>query len=179
MSSRRRYGGATIIACIVFVLSSTLYAQVQGTQVVSAGATEVSAGGVVVRGTVGQSVIGVVQGVGQSVSQGFWYGSWTNISTGVTEEEIVKEKGNGLMLACYPNPVSNNTRFHFSLPQGTNISLRLFNSLGQEVAILFDGEYHIGRGELDVDMGQFDAGYYRAELQSGVNRQTLQVIVTR
>ena len=48
----------------------------------------------------------------------------------------------------YPNPFNPSTIIQFSVPQTTHVSLKVLNTLGQEVALLvndvrFPGVYHV------------------------------------
>ncbi|HTR82210.1 MAG TPA: T9SS type A sorting domain-containing protein [Bacteroidota bacterium] len=49
----------------------------------------------------------------------------------------------------YPNPFNPQTRIQFAIPQASHVSLKIFNSVGQEVARLVDDV--VGAGTHDVD----------------------------
>jgi len=77
----------------------------------------------------------------------------------------------------YPNPFNPNTRIHFSIPlenSGQNISLIIFNQLGQRVKTLFNGSIAEGNYSLvwngANDQGQVVAsGMYIYLLHAGKN----------
>jgi hypothetical protein len=54
----------------------------------------------------------------------------------------------------YPNPFNPSTIIHYELPRAVNVSLKIFNTLGQVVATLVDGNK--------------DAGYHQAQWDATV-----------
>jgi len=66
----------------------------------------------------------------------------------------------------YPNPFNPSTQIEYSVPQRSNISLKVFNVLGQHVATLFDGERQAGRYSATFDGSKFASGVYFYRLQS-------------
>jgi len=48
----------------------------------------------------------------------------------------------------YPNPFNQSTTFYYSVPERRNISISVYSVLGQQIAILFQGEQDVGRYRL-------------------------------
>ena len=60
----------------------------------------------------------------------------------------------------YPNPFNPSTTISFSLPHATQVSLKVFNTLGQEVATLVDGDLPAGTREVRFNAGGLASGVY-------------------
>jgi hypothetical protein len=63
----------------------------------------------------------------------------------------------------YPNPFNPTTQIEYSIPEDGNVSLKVFNSLGQEVADLVNGMVKVGTHRVS-----FNAESTGVELSSGV-----------
>jgi len=66
----------------------------------------------------------------------------------------------------YPNPFNASTTIEFSLPEAENVSLRLFNLSGQEVAVLADGVHEAGRHAVQLNANDLSSGIYFYRLES-------------
>ena len=78
----------------------------------------------------------------------------------------------------YPNPFNPTTQIRFALPEGSSVSLEVFNMLGQKVATLADGAFTAGWHTVSVDAGSWSSGIYlyRLRTESGqVQRQMILV----
>ena len=60
----------------------------------------------------------------------------------------------------YPNPFNPSTMISFQLPEQAQISLTVFNMLGQEVAQLANGVFEAGPHEVAFNAGQLPSGTY-------------------
>ena len=67
----------------------------------------------------------------------------------------------------YPNPFNPTTVIQYSLPQATNVTLRVFNILGQEVATLVNALEPAGTYRAVLDGHALASGVYIYRLQAG------------
>lgn len=67
----------------------------------------------------------------------------------------------------YPNPFNPNTKINFSIPKGDYVSLRVFDMLGREVAVLVNGQLTAGEYEADFNAKGLSSGMYYYSLRSG------------
>ncbi len=79
----------------------------------------------------------------------------------------------------YPNPFNPVTNVHFSIPKNTNASLKIYNSLGQLIAVYFDGPVKAGMYNAEIDASNFASGVYFYTLSSPEFTQTKKMIVTK
>ena len=66
----------------------------------------------------------------------------------------------------YPNPFNPSTTISFSIPQGSKVSLKVYNILGQEVATLVDDYKQAGEYRVQFDAGKLASGVYFYRLQA-------------
>jgi len=66
----------------------------------------------------------------------------------------------------YPNPFNPTTTIRFEIPKTTNITLAVYNMLGQKVKILANGIYSDGVYEQSFDASGLSSGIYIYELKS-------------
>jgi len=67
----------------------------------------------------------------------------------------------------YPNPFNPSTTIGYSLPKAARVSLRVFNTLGQEVASLMNGEKEAGTYQVTWNAAGMPSGVYIYRLQAG------------
>lgn len=66
----------------------------------------------------------------------------------------------------YPNPFNPSTRIGYSVPKNGYVSLKVYNLLGEEAAMLFAGVRQPGNYEATFDGGRMASGVYVYQLQS-------------
>jgi len=72
-----------------------------------------------------------------------------------------------VLYANYPNPFNPDTKIKFSLPASGEILLSVFNSNGEEVAVMAKGIFANGTHELNFSAGNLPSGVYFVVLNSG------------
>ena len=84
----------------------------------------------------------------------------------------------------YPNPFNANTRLDYSLPVRSHVSIRLYNMLGQEVAVLMNEEQPYGNryviwDGLNNQGNAVASGVYLAEFKAGSFLATRKMILMK
>ena len=82
-------------------------------------------------------------------------------------------------LSAYPNPFNPTTNITYDLPQAGKISLRVFDVLGREVAVLHEGFSEAGNHNLTFDGSQLSSGIYFASLVAGKFSQIKKLILIK
>jgi dienelactone hydrolase len=76
----------------------------------------------------------------------------------------------------YPNPFNPSTTIRYGLPVRSHVTLNVFNSLGQQVATLVQGEQGAGYHELKFDGSNLASGVYLYRIQAGSYTETRKLL---
>jgi len=79
----------------------------------------------------------------------------------------------------YPNPFNPVTNIRYSLPTGSDISLKVYDVLGQEVALLYSGFQEAGNYVADFDGTNFANGTYYYTLTAGDFTETKKMLLVK
>jgi len=82
-------------------------------------------------------------------------------------------------LANHPNPFNASTTIVYDLPRAGHISLRVFDLLGREVAVLKDGFVEAGTHRVTFDCSNLPTGIYFARLEAGEFTQTKKLMLLK
>jgi hypothetical protein len=79
----------------------------------------------------------------------------------------------------YPNPFNPSTTIRYGLPSRSHVLLTVFNTLGQQVATLVQGEQEAGFHEVQFDASGFASGVYLYRLTAGSFVETRKLVLVR
>ena len=71
----------------------------------------------------------------------------------------------------YPNPFNQSTTIKFSIPEASNVTLKVFNTLGEEVSVLVNRIMEAGSHEINFNASQLHSGMYFYRLDAGTFSQ--------
>ena len=93
-----------------------------------------------------------------------------------TEDEAFETNPEFELQAAWPNPFSERTRVAFSIDESGPVTLRVYDALGREVAVLVDAMLEAGSHAFTFEAPGLPAGVYYARLQAGA-RQAVRTLV--
>jgi hypothetical protein len=106
---------------------------------------------------------------GQRDAEWTYINNWLNYGTG-SPSGVVEMHGatpdNYVLKQNYPNPFNPTTTIEYAIPQSGQVSLKVFNTIGQEVATLFDGFQNAGPYQAKFDGSNLSSGIYLYKLQT-------------
>jgi len=79
----------------------------------------------------------------------------------------------------YPNPFNPTTTIKYQIPQAGFVSLKVYDMLGKEVAILVNEEKPVGSYEVEFNGSRIPSGIYFYQLQSGSFVETKKLILVK
>ena len=72
----------------------------------------------------------------------------------------------------YPNPFNPSTTVQVSMPKAANVSLKVYDTTGKTVAVVYEGRLSSGEHTINWNAGNLPSGAYFMELQGPEGRQT-------
>jgi hypothetical protein len=79
----------------------------------------------------------------------------------------------------YPNPFNPSTKISYQLPFGSNVSLKVYDILGNEIATLVDEYKPAGMYNVQFTMNNLPSGVYFYQLKVGEFIQTKKMVLLR
>lgn len=79
----------------------------------------------------------------------------------------------------YPNPFNPITKIDFSIPSQGLVTLKVYDILGKEVAVLIDKNLTSGNYSVDFDASKLNSGVYFYKLSSGNFAETKKMMVIK
>ena len=79
----------------------------------------------------------------------------------------------------YPNPFNPTTSIEFSVPEQIHVTLEVYNTLGQRVAVLQDGQLSAGHHTATFDATQLASGVYIYRLEAGDQVMTRNMMLVK
>lgn len=97
----------------------------------------------------------------------------------VDNEDIISVHDNFTLSQNYPNPFNPATKISYTLSQPSTVELRVFNTLGQEIAKLVNEEKPAGSYEIVFDASRLSSGVYFYQLKSGNFIETKRMLLLK
>jgi hypothetical protein len=100
----------------------------------------------------------------------------------VTSIKEIKENEiptNACLSQNYPNPFSLNTTIKYKVTAPGIVSIKVFNAMGTEVAILVNEQMPVGDYSIDWNASRFGSGIYFCRLQNGNNIEVNKMILQK
>jgi len=128
-------------------------------------------------------VLDCYQGLGtQRADMGYYGGGLSTVHVGTENLESQILDGYGLS-QNFPNPFNTKTTIEFSLPRKENVSLKVYNILGEQVAELINKEMPAGEHRVQFDpasvVGKTSSGFYFYQIQLGDFVETKTMILKK
>ncbi|MCW8809629.1 MAG: M1 family aminopeptidase [Ignavibacteriaceae bacterium] len=79
----------------------------------------------------------------------------------------------------YPNPFNPSTTIEYSIPKSGNVTLKIFNVLGKEVATLVNGQNEAGKHIVNFDATDLNSGVYFYKIEAGSFVDTKKMILLK
>ena len=79
----------------------------------------------------------------------------------------------------YPNPFNPSTHIKYNIPESGIVKLAIYNTLGEEVAVLVDGMVEAGFYEVTFDASHLPSGAYFYRLQSDKLNQVKKMLLMK
>jgi len=87
-----------------------------------------------------------------------------DVVTGVEEENLLPTVYS--LYNNYPNPFNPATTISYDLPKQSMVTLKVYNIVGEEIAILVNSEQNAGRYKIDWNASQLASGVYFYRIQA-------------
>ncbi len=102
--------------------------------------------------------------------------NYLNVNTAVNENVIPGSFG---LFQNYPNPFNPSTTIKFTIPFSKKVTLKIFNSLGQEVETLINEIKNSGTYNIIWNASAYPGGVYYYELNTEGFRETKKMILVK
>jgi hypothetical protein len=98
--------------------------------------------------------------------------------TAARETEVISPRSFSLF-QNYPNPFNPTTTITFSLARESNVSLKIYDLPGKEVATIVSGGYHQGIYQTHWNAAGYPSGVYLCRLSVDGATQTQKIVLTK
>jgi photosystem II stability/assembly factor-like uncharacterized protein len=100
------------------------------------------------------------------------------ITTGITQPGNEVPPG-FLLKQNYPNPFNPETKIAYSLPEAADVKLKIYNSLGKEIALLVNEAQERGSYEVKWNAASFESGVYFYRIEAGEYMETKKMLLVK
>jgi hypothetical protein len=79
----------------------------------------------------------------------------------------------------FPNPFNPTTNIHYSIPKAGNISLKIYDAIGNEVSTVVNGYSNTGVFNAEIDASSWASGIYFYTLKTSEFQQTKKMVLIK
>ncbi|MBL6825953.1 MAG: T9SS type A sorting domain-containing protein [Balneolaceae bacterium] len=97
----------------------------------------------------------------------------------VDEPNEAEQRNSFLLFQNYPNPFNPSTQIQYVLPQASQVTLEIFNSVGQKVVELVNGQQAAGSHTVHFDAKDLSSGLYLYKLTTPTYTQTNKMLLIK
>jgi len=121
----------------------------------------------------------------QTVDDGYPLLAWQDPADAIIPTSADdQESGQDLPIAFdlrqnYPNPFNPTTQIRFDLPEQEDVTLEVFNVMGQRVGVLANGSYQTGQHTVSFDATDLASGVYIYRIQAGSFTRTQKMMLVK
>ncbi|HOL82195.1 MAG TPA: Ig-like domain-containing protein [Ignavibacteriales bacterium] len=92
--------------------------------------------------------------------------------------EIIAKDRDFILYQNYPNPFNPATTIRFNMPKTGNVMIKVYNSIGQEVATLFNGKMEAGMQQIQFEANNLTSGvyYYTVKTDYGIKTAKMMLV---
>ncbi len=94
-------------------------------------------------------------------------------------QELEKDKTESVLEQNFPNPFNPSTSIKYTIPKEGHVHLGVFNMLGQEIAVIFDGAQQAGTYEFEFVSADLPSGIYFYRIQAPDFVETRKMVITK
>ena len=103
------------------------------------------------------------------------YGTITGVA--ILREDVIP--GSYTLSQNYPNPFNPTTNIEYALPVGGNVTLKVFNVIGQEIATLVNMTQRAGTYTVSFDASKYASGMYLYRINAGNFAQVKKMMLVK
>ena len=133
--------------------------------VFGSGIVKISNENYIIKGTIGQVLIGETESENSTMISGFWYS--VMYVTDVSDETVTPWKFE--LSQNYPNPFNPVTTIKYELAEEVPVRLKIYNLLGEEIETLINEPQAAGSHNIEWDGSNFSSGLYLYTIRCGEN----------
>jgi hypothetical protein len=79
----------------------------------------------------------------------------------------------------YPNPFNPSTTIEYSLPEQTNVTIKIYDVLGNELEVIFSGNKSAGTHRLNWNASNYASGIYFYRMSTGTFNQVKKMLLLK
>lgn len=178
MKRKWLYQKILLVASIIILIANTGNSQHQVSPgIFSSGGITHQSSSYILSGTVGETVTGKITGSAYQHNSGFWNVYSQSVLSDVEEDETIPSTFK--IEQNYPNPFNPSTIIRFSVPENSNVTLIVYDILGNEVTTLLNEDKDAGWYNIRFDASGLASGVYIYKITAGTFTSTKKMLMLK